>query len=263
MTILSTPITPTGWQEPEGVAARGTVIVLPGRGETAATYGRLGRRLAADAYRVRVLPHTGPANPVVAERLRRLLADPALPSPRVLLGSDTGALTALRLAAGVSGIQAVVVAGTPDSSTPAITTWQEELDARTSCPTHRRVLADDAGFRRGALTDPAPAEAAVDLSSATSAGLPPDLPILVLHGGADPVSSVTAVRTALAGAGRLRVAVVEGAHHDVLNDVSHRSVAATLVLFLESLRLDPSLPVIVHGPDDRPDSDDRPGAEER
>lgn len=38
---------------PQGLRVRGTVVVVPGRGETRATYGRLGRRLAADAYRVR------------------------------------------------------------------------------------------------------------------------------------------------------------------------------------------------------------------
>ena len=33
-----------------------------------------------------------------------------------------------------------------------------------------------------------------------------------------------------------RLATVRGAHHDVLNDVSHRSVAAEVVSFLEALR---------------------------
>ena len=40
---------------PEGLLVRGTIIVVPGRGETRATYTRFGRRLAADAYRVRVV----------------------------------------------------------------------------------------------------------------------------------------------------------------------------------------------------------------
>ncbi|MEV4800143.1 hypothetical protein AB0K18_09005 [Nonomuraea sp. NPDC049421] len=48
---------------PEGLRTRGTVIVVPGRGETRATYARLGARLAYDAYRVRVVdaPVAGPA----------------------------------------------------------------------------------------------------------------------------------------------------------------------------------------------------------
>lgn len=248
MTILSTPIAPTRWQEPEGVAARGTVIVLPGRGETAATYGRLGRRLASDAYRVRVLTPVGESGAAAGDRLRELLADDTAPAPRVLLGSDTGALTALRLAATVGGIDAVVMAGTPGPSPATISSWQEELEARTACPTHRRVLSEDTDFRRGSLAEPAPDTAHDVTATGVPAALPSDLPILLLHGGADPISSVESVRSTLAGTTRLRVGVVEGARHDVLNDVSHRSVAATLVLFLESLRLDRTLPVVVHDP---------------
>lgn len=41
------------WDEPEGLAARGTLIVLAGRGEHGGVYERFGRRLAFDAYRVR------------------------------------------------------------------------------------------------------------------------------------------------------------------------------------------------------------------
>ncbi|NEA17800.1 alpha/beta hydrolase, partial [Streptomyces halstedii] len=40
---------------PVGLRTRATVVVVPGRGETRATYARLGARLAADAYRVRVV----------------------------------------------------------------------------------------------------------------------------------------------------------------------------------------------------------------
>lgn len=40
---------------PAGLRVRGTVIVVPGRDETRATYTRFGNRLAADAYRVRVI----------------------------------------------------------------------------------------------------------------------------------------------------------------------------------------------------------------
>lgn len=34
------------WDEPAGPAPRGTLIVLPGRGETPTSYRRFGRRLA-------------------------------------------------------------------------------------------------------------------------------------------------------------------------------------------------------------------------
>ncbi len=42
---------------------------------------------------------------------------------------------------------------------------------------------------------------------------------------------------------RTLVTLVSG-RHDVLNDLNHRTVAATVVLFLERLRLGADLPVI-------------------
>ena len=46
-----------------------------------------------------------------------------------------------------------------------------------------------------------------------------------------------------------RLVVVHGAHHDVLNDLQHRSVAAEVVTFLKALRNEPSLePIITVGP---------------
>ena len=38
-----------------------------------------------------------------------------------------------------------------------------------------------------------------------------------------------------------------GGRHDVLNDALHRTAAATVVLFLERLRLSPELPAIAEG----------------
>jgi hypothetical protein len=39
--------------------------------------------------------------------------------------------------------------------------------------------------------------------------------------------------------------VVRGAHHDVLNDLQHRSVAVEVVGFLEALRNEPSLEPVI------------------
>ena len=41
------------WNEPDGIAPRGTLVVVGGRAESAAVYQRFGRRIASDAYRVR------------------------------------------------------------------------------------------------------------------------------------------------------------------------------------------------------------------
>ena len=100
------------WDEPEGLNPRGTVIVVPGRGELPGVYERFGRRLAADAYRVRAV-----ANPVddaaLAERQVREAATG--PAPVVLAGSDTGALFAVALVAPgrLPEAAALVLAGLP------------------------------------------------------------------------------------------------------------------------------------------------------
>ncbi|MGP2442089.1 alpha/beta hydrolase, partial [Streptomyces sp. JW3] len=87
---------------PAGLRTRGTVLVVPGRGETPATYGRLGRRLAADAYRVRVTgaPDLDAADlPGSLARFGARLAaavegaagDAGVVRPVVLVGADAGA----------------------------------------------------------------------------------------------------------------------------------------------------------------------------
>ena len=219
----------TAWDEPDGLAARGTVVVLTGRGETPASYQRFGRRLAADAYRVRV---------VTADRetVAALLADDTLPAPKVLAGSDTGATFAARLAGELAAVDGVVLAGLALPGSATVDGWDDELEARTACPTHRRVISEDDGFVRGALARPVPSGWEVS---------DPAKPALVLHGSADPVTSPEAAFVPFRDAKTARLRLVAGAHHDVLNDVSHRSVAATVVLFLESLKLGGDLPAIV------------------
>jgi alpha-beta hydrolase superfamily lysophospholipase len=38
------------WTEPAGIAPRGTLIVIPGRGEQPELYEQFGRRIASDGY---------------------------------------------------------------------------------------------------------------------------------------------------------------------------------------------------------------------
>jgi alpha-beta hydrolase superfamily lysophospholipase len=72
------------------------------------------------------------------------------------------------------------------------------------------------------------------LPDALRIGGVPDVPTLVVHGAGDPVTPVATVREVFPEA---ELVTVVGGRHDILNDVSHRSVAATIVLFLERLRL--------------------------
>jgi alpha-beta hydrolase superfamily lysophospholipase len=236
---------------PAGLLTRGTVVVVPGRGETRDTYGRLGRRLAADAYRVRVLdapafddPDPAAALAALGRRLAGAVEDTAgedrVARPVVLVGADSGAAAVAALLGGSTGStgapgdfprpDAVILAGLPGHSA-AVGTWDEELDVRTSCPTHRGTLTEDSGVRRGALGAPLPRAL---LTAAQDSDL--GVPALFLVGDADPLADRAALTRTAKSQERARLAVVRGAHHDVLNDLQHRSVAAEIVGFLEALR---------------------------
>jgi alpha-beta hydrolase superfamily lysophospholipase len=237
-----------------GLRVRGTVIVVPGRGETAASYARFGARLAYDAYQVAVAGQPGADPGGVAPylcALSRLLAETVANGPEdgpvrplVLVGSD---LSAAGIAAVVGRAdptalwwpQGVVLAGLPgyglrsDDRSGAGDEWEEELDIRTRCPVHRGVLGEDTGVRRGSLARPVPD----DLLDAAYHS-PAAVPHLLLAGTEDPLADHDALARAAKSLPRARLAVVRGAHHDVLNDLQHRSVAAEVVTFLEALRDD-------------------------
>lgn len=229
------------WDEPDGMTPRGTLILLPGRGETPASYARFGRRLAADAYKVRYVD-LDPADPGPARAtVEKLLADPSLPKPLVLAGTDAGATLAAMLIDDVDA-DAAVIAGLALPGAAATGSWEEQLDARTACPTHRQVITGDRAFDRGALDDRLPW---ADLTAPD-----PAKSVLVLHGTADVITPAAQVVALYGTAARARVRLVDDGRHDILNDLSHRSVAATIVLFLESLRL--GVPDIVHPPQGHP-----------
>jgi alpha-beta hydrolase superfamily lysophospholipase len=249
---------------PPGPAARGTVIVLPGRGEHGGVYERLGRRLAADGYAVHALDLPPDGGIADVERAVAPIAERAA-APVVLAGSDTGALYALAAAAcGAVRVDALLLAGLPHpTSRPedlvprgggvepaedaADDAWAWELAARTSCPVHRARLAGDARFTRGGLADPVG-----PVLAALARDLPVEdvaLPTLILHGGDDPVAPPRGARDLAARLPRAELAVVDGGRHDVLNDASHRSVAAHAVLWLERLRTgDVLAPIVVVEP---------------
>lgn len=219
------------FSEPDGVVPRGTLIVLPGRGEQVGVYARLGRRLSADGYRVLVVPEPTVDAARTTERVRALLADAGSgPHPRVLVGSDSGALFAAALVAdGLPGVDALVLAGLPGESGAGPAGWADELEARTACPVHLGVL--DTEVRRGALAEPLPGDW-------VRAALPERIgvPVLGLHGTADPLGGVESVRGWFARLAEAELVAIVGGRHDALNDQSHRTAAATVVLFLERLR---------------------------
>jgi len=225
------------WSEPDGIAPRGTLIVIPGRGEQPELYERFGRRVSFDGYRVHAV--TDPTQDATLA-LSQVSAQLAGPAPLVLVGSDTGALFAVGLVVSgqAAGVDALVLAGLPAATEAAPVGWDAELESRTACPTHRARLAGTA-LRRGALYDPVPEgwAALADLSAVAQ-------PVLGIHGADDPVSPLDAARPRYASAPHADLVSITGGKHDALNDATHRTVAATVVEFLERLRLGPGLPAI-------------------
>jgi alpha-beta hydrolase superfamily lysophospholipase len=226
------------WTEPEGLNPRGTIVVIPGRGEAPEVYERFGRRLSVDAYRVHAAANPVDDPAVTEEQIKGLLDGP---KPLVLAGSDTGALFAVALAAsGRVPADALVLAGLPtaDDAVSSGGDWDAELEARTACPTHRGRLAGPM-LQRGALYEPVPGGwlEAAGLSAVS-------VPVLGLHGAIDPVSLLSAARKQYATAPRAELVSITDGRHDAFNDITHRTAAATVVLFLERLRAGSALPLI-------------------
>ncbi|MBB5157803.1 Rrf2 family transcriptional regulator [Saccharopolyspora phatthalungensis] len=197
---------------PDG-ACRGTVVLLPGRGETPAVYQRFGRRLSADGYAVVVPdPATDPETwfrPGAA---------------RFLAGTDVGALRAWALALEIE-VDGLILAGTPLTRGQRPADRTAEIGVRTSCPVHRELLENDPEFEWGQLTGdiPGPPERL------------PEVPTLLLHGDADTVAPAAPVISLAAQNPQSSLAVFKDGVHDILNDQFHRSVAARIVLFCEEI----------------------------
>lgn len=237
---MSEAIRISPWANPSA-ALRGSVVVLAGRGESSRVYARFSARLAADGYRVAVVDDVA-GDLDAGERAARVLLDDRDDVPRILIGSDTGAaVAAVLLAEGRVFAEAAVLAALPVGDSARDLGWDDELDVRSACPVHRGALALDGALRHGAL-----AGAGIAVDARTASGIL--VPTLTVHGGADALSDVRAALDVSSAIPDAESYVVEGGRHDILNDVSHRSVAATIVLFLERLRL-PGRPLIIEAVD--------------
>lgn len=227
------------WIEPEA-AVRGSVVVVGGRGESDAVYARFARRIAFDGYRVAlVTPHgdgsTERASAELDREVRAALAEADGALPAVVVGSDAGTAAAIRSAA--HGATALVLAGLPADAATASVSGEDELDARTACPVHLGVLGSPGAVRSGELAESVAGVGTADLASVA-------VPVLAIHGDADRISSADSALDRLAALDDAETVLVAGGRHDILNDVSHRSVAARIVLFLERLRLPGAAPIL-------------------
>lgn len=207
-------VAPALWSPPSAVRVRGTLAVVAGSGETPRVYERFGRRLAADGYVVGVF------DPDAAGEASAWLAAQEV-EPRVLVGSDSGAAAVLALADGVDG---VIVAGLPVTGAVGADAGAEK---RTACPVHLGVLSEATVEVTG--TGP------VEIPDATTLGAIA-VPVLAVHGGADPVAPFAQASAVLGVIPELELVETVDGLHDALNDHTHRSVAARVVLWLERLR---------------------------
>jgi len=218
------------WNEPAGVKPRGTLFLLTGRGEKPEVYTRFATRICADAYRVVVISAADYTTPGARAEIDELINSIDVVEPSVLVGSDVGARAALELAASRTlNIDAVITAGLAIAGAAPIGDRDAEIEARTACPVHRGVLGR---ATHGTLTT---AVGSIALGRPAPTGL--DVSVLAIHGAADAISPVEPAIAFYRNAGVAEVTVVDAGRHDILNDVSHRSVAAVIVLFLERLRL--------------------------
>jgi len=224
-------------------------------------YERFGRRLAADAYRVHIVGDATRNVEEVSVAVKSLLEAPGRPGPAVLVGSDTGALLALRLVAlGSVTVDGLVLAGLPDPERRVAVATDAEPEVRASCPTHQKLLRDAARglFQAGSL-DPDRIPGALR-EPLDPAGV--RIPVLGLHGDNDQVSPLAGVHADYARLSGAELLTVADGRHDVLNAANHRGVAATVVLWLERLRLGAQLPSIIRPATERdgaePDTEPHP-----
>ena len=232
------------WDVPAPVQPRGVLVVVPGRGEHPGVYERFGRRISADGYLVYAVSDPTVDAAATRRQIDEVLAGESAAGPRVLVGSDSGASFAVALVTAGFDADGLVLSGLPTGPpASAELSWDDELGARTACPAHRGKLADDADFERGALSREVPADWA-------SEGLAPvTVPVLGLHGADDPVSPLGEVRPVYARAQHAELVTITGGRHDALNDQTHRTAAATVVLFVERLRLGADLSPIARTED--------------
>jgi pimeloyl-ACP methyl ester carboxylesterase len=243
MTTVSALPDVSSWDNPPHLDARGTIVLLPGRGEDPRLYERLGARLSADAYQVRAVADPTRHPELTVRQIEQIVAADDLSHPLVLAGSDSGALFAAGLVAtGRVRPEGLLLAGLPARSADAAAVpreWTEEVEARTACGTHRGRLAETGRLERGAVYAPLPPEwfDQGDLAAV-------QVPVLALHGGADEISPLDQVRAQYAAAPQVELVSLSGGRHDALNDANHRTSAATVLLFLERLRLGATAPAI-------------------
>jgi len=238
------------WSSPEPRAA---VIFLHGFGEHTGVYHRYGFALNAagiDLWAVDQFGHglspgergdfgtiedSAALGTSLAELAER--ANPGL--PLIAQGHSFGAVVTLfQLFEQPARYRAGVISGAPLVPIPRL------LDRDRSFDLDPLWLSEDPFYLDSLDNDPLAFVDADGLALAREldrawdrlGGLLPKLavPTLAVHGTADPIADIGAVRAYADQVDALRMAAFPGAHHDILNETVHREVAGTIVEFVDS-----------------------------
>lgn len=196
---------------PDGQVPRGTIIVLGGRGESAELYRTFATQLAAAGFAVTVFGDITGDLPSARSGIAMILSDNRFTAPKVLVGSDTGALLALRLGIHAElGINGIVIAGAPVGAGPSsrrLALVGAEPQDGQEVPESLRVV------------DPQHVQA----------------PVLALHGRDDSVAPMDSALEIYRAIPHSEIVMIDTSRHQILDGVTHRTAAATIVAFLERL----------------------------
>ena len=253
--------------------ARTAVVLLHGYGEHLGLYDALARRLVADRHAVYAMDAVGHGRSdgeralieswdhyVDDARVLAGMARAAHPEvPLVVLAHSGGAVAAMLLALRSPGIaQALVLSAGPllrqDWIVAELALGNAETDAgdptewMSTHPEYVHALLHDpltwkGGFRRDTLL------AVTATWPEIGAGLAdgrPEIPILFVHGEADPVVPVDDARRVAGQLPRATLHTVPGDLHDVLNEHDRDTVHDVVAAFVNSTAAQPLVP-----PDER------------
>ena len=248
MTIAEQQAPLLTWTEPDGIAVRGTLVVIPGRGEQPAHYERFGRRISADGYRVHAVTDPTADAELTASQVTDQLAGHGRPGswsdPTPAPCSRPGWPPRARSPGSMRSCWPGCRPHTPACRRPGrsgrpggrlVGRGARHPDRMPHPP--RAPVGSGPAPRRAVRAHPRGWTERADLGAVT-------VPVLGLHGTDDPVSPLAAARARYATAASAELVSIIGGRHDALNDLTHRTVAATVVIFLERLRLGPGLPRI-------------------
>jgi alpha-beta hydrolase superfamily lysophospholipase len=232
---------------------RAAVIFLHGFGEHTGVYHRYAFALNAagiDLWAVDQFGHgltPGPRGDFgsladssdLADTLTELAEGERPGLPLFAQGHSFGAVVTLtRLLDQPDRYRAGVISGAPLAPIP------EMLDADTSFDLDPLWLSNDPFYLDALENDPlafvdadgAPLARALDTAwDRFGKDLPAlAVPTLAVHGVADPIAPLGAVKAYAEQLDPLTLAEIPAGHHDILNDTTHREVASTIIEFLSA-----------------------------